>query len=151
MRRLWLLAALLATVIAAECPANTFTCKDGSCIPTDWVGDGEPDCDDGSDEQSSKGSVPKEDDPFDEVVTVAARLPARHDVIPPRPESQPQSRPLPSSGANETEECPYEHQLRVDECSEPVLLFIHEVNAIYFENASFLADKDMFVPLFPFH
>ncbi|VDM57462.1 unnamed protein product, partial [Angiostrongylus costaricensis] len=25
---------------------NTFTCADGSCIPEDWVGDGEADCDD---------------------------------------------------------------------------------------------------------
>ncbi|PIO59483.1 hypothetical protein TELCIR_19053, partial [Teladorsagia circumcincta] len=41
-----------------------------------------------------------------------------------------------------TDDCPYEHQLRVDECAEPILLFLHDVNAIYFENSSLLSDKD---------
>ncbi|KAK6036594.1 hypothetical protein COOONC_25901 [Cooperia oncophora] len=40
------------------------------------------------------------------------------------------------------DDCPYEHQLRVDECAEPILLFLHEVNAIYFENSSLLSDKE---------
>ncbi|KAK6016424.1 hypothetical protein OSTOST_18092 [Ostertagia ostertagi] len=51
MRLLCVLSLVIGVVAAvgtvqAACPSNTFTCKDGSCIPEDWVGDGEPDCDD---------------------------------------------------------------------------------------------------------
>ncbi|VDP58779.1 unnamed protein product [Heligmosomoides polygyrus] len=75
----------------------------------------------------------KEEDPFDEIVT----LPTQH--------MQHSSKERPTSTQPPQEDCPYEHQLRVDECAEPILLFLHDVNAIYFENSSLLSDKDTYV------
>lgn len=41
-------------ITMAQCPPNTFRClDDSSCIPYDWVGDGEPDCLDSSDERNA--------------------------------------------------------------------------------------------------
>ncbi|VDM72757.1 unnamed protein product, partial [Strongylus vulgaris] len=70
-----------------------------------------------------------EADPFDSIVTTS-------------PHSQPVSSKERYQTTEEPKDCPYEHQLRVDECAEPVLLFLHDVNAIYFENSSLLADKE---------
>lgn len=36
--------------IEPQCKANQFTCQDGTCIPQIWQCDGNPDCDDDSDE-----------------------------------------------------------------------------------------------------
>ncbi|RCN25345.1 Low-density lipoprotein receptor domain class A [Ancylostoma caninum] len=126
------LVAGVATVQAGACPAHTFTCDDGSCIPEDWVGDGEADCDDRSDEvghTTATTNRTKEEDPFDEIVTLPTR-------------SQLRSSKERHSSTESPKDCPYEHQLRVDECGEPILLFLHDVNAIYFENTSLLADKE---------
>ncbi|KJH48954.1 Low-density lipoprotein receptor domain class A [Dictyocaulus viviparus] len=112
----------------STCPANTFACTDGSCIPEDWVGDGEADCDDRSDEIGHTTNRTKEEDPFDEIVTLPPHL------------RQSSKERQPSTEADR--ECPYEHQVRIDQCAEPVLLFLHDVNAIYFENTSLLSDKD---------
>ncbi|CAJ0596964.1 unnamed protein product [Cylicocyclus nassatus] len=125
-----LVGAIAAVVTApSACPAHTFTCDDGSCIPEDWVGDGEADCDDRSDETGHMvANRTKEADPFDSVVTTS-------------PQNQPASK-VRQQTTEEPKDCPYEHQLRVDECAEPVLLFLHDVNAIYFENSSLLSDKE---------
>ena len=41
-----------------SCFSDYFTC-DGRCISRDWVGDGWPDCMDGSDEQARKYNFPQ--------------------------------------------------------------------------------------------
>ncbi|KAK5968386.1 Low-density lipoprotein receptor domain class A [Trichostrongylus colubriformis] len=135
MRLLCVLSLVIGVVagvatVHAACPPNTFTCKDGSCIPEDWVGDGEADCDDRSDETGHpiRNRTAKEDDPFDEIVTLPPHL--RHS-----------SKERHSTTDAPEDDCPYEHQLRVDECAEPILLFLRDVNAIYFENSSLLSDK----------
>ena len=37
---------------SVTCGGNDFICDSGQCIPVDWQCDGDPDCDDGSDEIS---------------------------------------------------------------------------------------------------
>ncbi|XGW14503.1 hypothetical protein V3C99_000648 [Haemonchus contortus] len=137
MRLLCVLSLVIGVVastatVQAACPPNTFTCKDGSCIPEDWVGDGEADCDDRSDEDGHppKNRTAKEEDPFADIVTLPST-------------SQKSNKDRHSNTeAPADDDCPYEHQLRVDECAEPILMFLHDVNAIYFENSSLLSDKD---------
>ena len=41
---------LLSATGNRTCFAHQFTCSDGSCISDQWVCDGDPDCDDESDE-----------------------------------------------------------------------------------------------------
>ncbi|CAI4228864.1 unnamed protein product [Auanema sp. JU1783] len=171
----------MCLLISADCPPNTFTCKDGTCIPEDWVGDGEPDCDDRSDETGAAVHRHHTEDPFDEIITQSPTT-SRPEVIETdkKENEQTEEENIPltsesldstsgstvdstvdstfespseitesrtSSSAATTSEhdsaCPYEHQIRIDECSEPILLFLHEINDIYFENSSFLANKEM--------
>jgi hypothetical protein len=55
-----LLIFLLISIInyfegnTSTCSSETFYCSiNGNCIPLDWVGDGEPDCEDGADEKQN--------------------------------------------------------------------------------------------------
>uniref|UniRef100_A0A183BRV6 DUF19 domain-containing protein n=1 Tax=Globodera pallida TaxID=36090 RepID=A0A183BRV6_GLOPA len=54
--------------VSSDCNSpDTFVCpREGSCIPLDWVGDGEKDCEDGADEFDSGGG---RDDPFSMLVS----------------------------------------------------------------------------------
>ncbi|PIO58977.1 hypothetical protein TELCIR_19572, partial [Teladorsagia circumcincta] len=79
--------------------------------------------------QPVRNRTAKEQDPFDEIVTLPSHM-------------QHSSKERHSNTEAPMDDCPYEHQLRVDECAEPILLFLHDVNAIYFENSSLLSDKD---------
>ncbi|PAV84184.1 hypothetical protein WR25_06113 isoform B [Diploscapter pachys] len=145
-----LLLLCLPVALLAECPKGTFTCKDGSCIPQDWVGDGEPDCDDRSDEMSVtvNGTKPEEE-PFDDIVTHGpmGKEEGSTAVITTTKKGlqleAEQGKAPEISESNDAEKCPASHQERIDECSEPVILYIHQINDIYFENASLLADKAM--------
>uniref|UniRef100_A0A8R1EHR8 Uncharacterized protein n=1 Tax=Caenorhabditis japonica TaxID=281687 RepID=A0A8R1EHR8_CAEJA len=95
----WLLAMATAAS-AAGCPPDTFTCADGSCIPSDWKGDGEKDCEDGSDEtvSASPGETTTEGK-FDEIVS-ASTTPGSED------------------------DCDWGMQQRIDNCSEPICPFL---------------------------
>ncbi|GMS88615.1 hypothetical protein PENTCL1PPCAC_10790, partial [Pristionchus entomophagus] len=110
---------------ADSCPPNTFTCRDGSCIPLDWVGDGEPDCDDHSDE-----------DPH---------LPMPH------PNSAEGTTPIAGSVApmNTTaaeaelstesmEDCPSTHLERIDACSQPTFDLLSTLQSFDFNASSIL-------------
>ncbi|CAI2348559.1 unnamed protein product [Caenorhabditis sp. 36 PRJEB53466] len=111
----WLLAMAKAAS-AAGCPPNTFTCADGSCIPSDWRGDGEKDCEDGSDEVAGETTT---DGKFDEVVSASS-----------------------SPGTSE-EECDWGMQQRIDNCSEPIVQFLHEIEQINLKNMSFLTSAQV--------
>ncbi|ODM91869.1 Low-density lipoprotein receptor-related protein 1 [Orchesella cincta] len=54
------LCAVLGFSYSQECAGNEFLCEDGKfCIPNSWVCDGDPDCDDESDEnQNCATTVP---------------------------------------------------------------------------------------------
>jgi hypothetical protein len=53
---------------SALCTADSFICQ-GNCIPPEWVADGEPDCEDGSDERPMEvnGTTPASSPPGAEV------------------------------------------------------------------------------------
>ncbi|GMR41737.1 hypothetical protein PMAYCL1PPCAC_11932, partial [Pristionchus mayeri] len=102
---------------ADSCPPNTFTCKDGSCIPIDWVGDGEPDCDDHSDEDTT---IPVSD--YRSMPIVSYRIHLQH---PNDASSLPTIAPL-----NSTE--------RIDACSQPTFDLLSTLQGFDFNASSIL-------------
>ncbi|CAJ0942362.1 unnamed protein product, partial [Mesorhabditis belari] len=144
--------------VQAPCPANTFTCKDGSCIPEDWVGDGEADCDDHSDEE---GLEPVDVPPPSSIVPEAK---------PPKQKPQMESvpvEPVPADeGSDEEEEieeeafdeatpstkaptaqitgieCPAEHARRYEECGHPIANFIDDLARLNLSNMSLMEDHE---------
>ncbi|KAF1761070.1 hypothetical protein GCK72_009324 [Caenorhabditis remanei] len=116
---IWLLAMTASAVKSAECPPNTFTCADGSCIPSDWKGDGEKDCEDGSDEEST-GETTTEGK-FDEVVSASTT----------------------SGTTSSDEDCDWGMQQRIDNCSEPIVSFLHQIERLNLRNMSFLTSSDI--------
>uniref|UniRef100_A0A8R1E3H7 DUF19 domain-containing protein n=1 Tax=Caenorhabditis japonica TaxID=281687 RepID=A0A8R1E3H7_CAEJA len=114
----WLLAMATAAS-AAGCPPDTFTCADGSCIPSDWKGDGEKDCEDGSDEIAtvSQGETTTEGK-FDEIVS-ASTTPGSED------------------------DCDWGMQQRIDNCSEPIVHFLHQIERVNLKNMSFLKSSQI--------
>lgn len=111
----WLLA-MAAAALAAGCPPNTFTCADGSCIPSDWKGDGEKDCEDGSDETTETETTTE--GKFDEVISVSTTPVADGD-------------------------CDWGMQQRIDNCSEPIVHFLHQIERLNLKNMSFLTSAQM--------
>ncbi|EGT56747.1 hypothetical protein CAEBREN_32138 [Caenorhabditis brenneri] len=112
---IWLLAITVLSVKSAECPANTFTCADGSCIPSDWKGDGEKDCEDGSDEESLGTTT---EGKFDEIVSA-------------------------STTPGSDEDCDWGMQQRIDNCSEPIVSFLHQIERLNLKNMSFLTSSNI--------
>uniref|UniRef100_A0A1I7UV01 DUF19 domain-containing protein n=1 Tax=Caenorhabditis tropicalis TaxID=1561998 RepID=A0A1I7UV01_9PELO len=104
-----------SSIHSADCPPNTFTCADGSCIPSDWKGDGERDCEDGSDEDS----VSTTEGSFDEVVVASSTTP----------------------GADG--DCDWAMQQRIDNCSEPIVAFLHQIERLNLKNMSFLTSTEI--------
>ncbi|CAI5446372.1 unnamed protein product [Caenorhabditis angaria] len=122
MRLIWIWLLLMSIGFAHSiCPSNTFTCKDGSCIPSDWKGDGEKDCEDGSDED---GNVTTSTDDFDEEITTST---LKSTVI---------------SGSSE-DDCDWAQQQRIDNCSEPIIRFLHDIDRLNLKNMSFLTSSDV--------
>uniref|UniRef100_A0A0M3I3K1 Very low-density lipoprotein receptor n=1 Tax=Ascaris lumbricoides TaxID=6252 RepID=A0A0M3I3K1_ASCLU len=149
-----LLVALNVFTSNAQCPANTFTCKDGSCIPQDWVGDGESDCDDASDEavgivmhltapeSSTNGTLKSSsriqieetaDDPFD---NFAAK--SHFSVTPPR-EVKPT---LKLDAEVASQKCANDVQHRIDQCSADLINWARTIDEIDFSKISLLIDKN---------
>ncbi|PIC13927.1 hypothetical protein B9Z55_027502 [Caenorhabditis nigoni] len=118
---IWLLAMTVSSAAAAECPPNTFTCADGSCIPSDWKGDGEKDCEDGSDEVEGVTGTTVEGK-FDEVVTSGTTT---------------------SGATSSDEECDWGMQQRIDNCSEPIVMFLHQIERLNLKNMSFLTSSEV--------
>ncbi|KAK0418200.1 hypothetical protein QR680_013430 [Steinernema hermaphroditum] len=143
---LLLAVLLLARGALSQCPSSTFTCRDGSCIPQDWVGDGEADCDDGFDEEnpaealargpsnatekirSSMVQVKMEqsnNDPFDELATKAPEASSTSEA--PRMETR--------------TECSDEDQMRVNRCVPKLEAWLGDLGAVDFGNVSLLRDE----------
>ncbi|CAB3402455.1 unnamed protein product [Caenorhabditis bovis] len=116
----WVILVLFAIqYIRAECPPNTFTCADGSCIPSDWRGDGEKDCEDGSDEVvgvtvENGENATTEETTFDEIIS-----PSKED------------------------ECDWAMQQRIDNCSEPIIAFLHQIESLNLKNMSLLTSTSI--------
>uniref|UniRef100_A0AC35TUH4 DUF19 domain-containing protein n=1 Tax=Rhabditophanes sp. KR3021 TaxID=114890 RepID=A0AC35TUH4_9BILA len=109
----------------ARCPANTFRCGDNSCIPKTFVGDGEKDCSDGSDEAEGVHNTPSaqkstttkqtSEDPFANLATVP---------------------PIKKKG----KKCTSEMKARRHECTSNLKLWFQDVETIDFIHTSILND-----------
>ncbi|CAD6188605.1 unnamed protein product [Caenorhabditis auriculariae] len=121
-----LLLAALTSLAQSQCPANTFTCADGSCIPSDWRGDGEKDCEDGSDETGGATA----ELPFDEVVL---STPATAES----PSSEEETTTT-TATATDDGDCKYVDQQKIDGCSERTISFLHDIEQLSMRNSSLL-------------
>ncbi|VDK83807.1 unnamed protein product [Litomosoides sigmodontis] len=125
-----------------HCPASTFRCGDGSCIPQDWINDGEVDCSDMSDEQirstTTKGFSESAadhhpitideavDDPFD-----------RPSVTFPSTEHRKKS----PSSLNRPYRCSDATQARVNQCSTGLTDWMRNLDQVDLANSSVINDE----------
>ncbi|VDD96644.1 unnamed protein product [Enterobius vermicularis] len=152
----------------SQCPANTFSCKDGSCIPLDWVGDGERDCDNGADESTFVKPQPKVfaangtnkifrgakvaatqedtvDDPFDQISTKTSPSPTSDEQLKLETDTtdvQPDSALLATERQAQRTECPSDVQLRISQCSEDFVEWSKKIATSDFVNKSALFDEE---------
>lgn len=116
------------------CPKNTFTCKDGSCIPQEWINDGESDCDDGSDEQQNSthsfenileqkklADETVEEDPFDQIVTI---------------------RPNFDSVKKVEISCQVDTQEKINQCSSKLIAWLRIMNEFDLTTMSLLKNRE---------
>uniref|UniRef100_A0A1I8ELU3 DUF19 domain-containing protein n=1 Tax=Wuchereria bancrofti TaxID=6293 RepID=A0A1I8ELU3_WUCBA len=137
-----------------HCPSNTFRCGDGSCIPKDWIDDGEVDCDDLSDEhyqsttQSIQTSALSEsieyfttaeeifDDPFDRIVTFPSIDQLPFSISPLlRSEEETKSHQSYAYG------CSNIVQTRVNQCSTDLTDWMEHLDQIDLINSSMINDE----------
>ncbi|VIO91908.1 Low-density lipoprotein receptor domain class A containing protein [Brugia malayi] len=134
-----------------HCPSNTFRCGDGSCIPKDWIDDGEVDCDDLSDEhiqsttqtsalsESVEYSTTAEeifDDPFDRIVTFSSIDQLPFSISPLlRSEEETKSHQSYAYG------CSNIVQTRVNQCSTDLTDWMEHLDDIDLTNSSMLNDE----------
>ncbi|KAK6101981.1 Low-density lipoprotein receptor domain class A family protein [Brugia pahangi] len=135
-----------------QCPSNTFRCGDGSCIPKDWIDDGEVDCDDLSDEhiQSTTQSIQTGalsveysttaeeifDDPFDRIVTFSSIDQLPFSISPLlRSEEETKSHQSYAYG------CSNIVQTRVNQCSTDLTDWMEHLDDIDMTNSSMLNDE----------
>ncbi|KAL4003413.1 Low-density lipoprotein receptor domain class A family protein [Acanthocheilonema viteae] len=138
-----------------HCPTNTFRCGDGSCIPQDWINDGEVDCDDLSDEkkiQSTRSDLIQPtilsettehrttieetfDDPFDHVVTFSSIDQSPFSISPFVRHKETKSFSSLNHG------CSNAIQTRVNQCSTDLTDWVNNLDQIDLTNSSMLNDE----------
>uniref|UniRef100_A0A158R5R1 DUF19 domain-containing protein n=1 Tax=Syphacia muris TaxID=451379 RepID=A0A158R5R1_9BILA len=147
----------------SQCPANTFACNDGSCIPLEWIGDGEPDCDNGADEHpdakplptvleknstkyssksSRKISLTQEDgvyDPFDQISTKPATTATTATTA---SVQQADSNVTAEQTISTTSTCSAETRNRLDQCTDNFLQWVMNFSSTDFYNKSLLFNED---------
>ncbi|CAJ0580944.1 unnamed protein product, partial [Mesorhabditis spiculigera] len=131
---------------AAPCPANTFTCKDGSCIPEDWVGDGEPDCDDHSDEEGLEPvDVPPpkaEAKARDQKPQTPAQEPTHTEDALEEEESSEEEEEITTTAATTSGDCPKEHAQRYTECGRSIAGLIEDLGRLNLSKTSLMEDPE---------
>ncbi|CAD5220407.1 unnamed protein product [Bursaphelenchus xylophilus] len=119
----------------AGCAAGMFFCpKETSCIPMDWVGDGENDCEDGADEV---GQVPRSDGP---VKNKNKSLPSGD----PFSESHQQDQPAPQIGRNPPQnpaDCSESHRTAMTACVENLDAWVVDLAASNYSEVSIFNDE----------
>lgn len=137
-----------------HCPTNTFRCGDGSCIPGDWINDGEADCHDLSDEKIQSTAMlihptvlnestryPSTieetfDDPFDHIVTFSSIDQSPFSISP----SVRQTKSFPSLNLH-AHGCSNAIQTRVNQCSSDLTDWISNLDQINLTDSSILNDQ----------
>ncbi|KAI6220373.1 hypothetical protein M3Y99_01611600 [Aphelenchoides fujianensis] len=108
-----------------------FCQKESACIPMDWVGDGEVDCEDGADEENAGAGVP----------SLPTAKNAKNKIKLPPTESEAVAEPsLPASGP-EAEACSPEAQQKVDTCGNDLDMWITDLDLTNYTEVSLLSDE----------
>lgn len=122
-----------------HCPSRTFRCGDGSCIPEDWINDGEVDCSDLSDEKIQSATVKIFSESTEYPITIDETIddPFDHPSV---TFSSIQNRKKTSS-LNRPYGCTNAMQTRVDQCSTDLIDWMKSLDQVDLANSSVLNDE----------